>query len=46
MEKSKVYYSSARSKVWNYDFSMPAKLEELLEKIDLKKYILPKKRWR
>ncbi|MCX5777317.1 MAG: DUF362 domain-containing protein [Candidatus Firestonebacteria bacterium] len=42
MQKVKVYYSSARSKIWNYDHSMPGKLEELLSQIDLSKYISPK----
>ncbi len=42
MEKTKVFYATARSKVWNYDYSLPAKLEELLLKVDLSKYIAPK----
>ncbi|OGF48175.1 MAG: hypothetical protein A2452_04150 [Candidatus Firestonebacteria bacterium RIFOXYC2_FULL_39_67] len=42
MEKAKVYFADARSKIWNYDYSLPAKLEELLEKVDLSKYISPK----
>ena len=42
MEKAKVYFADARSKIWNYDYSLPAKLEELLDKVDLSKYISPK----
>ncbi|MFH1073872.1 MAG: DUF362 domain-containing protein [Candidatus Firestonebacteria bacterium] len=42
MEKAKVYFAEARSKIWNYDYSLPAKLEELLEKAGLPKYISPK----
>ncbi|MEI6845956.1 MAG: DUF362 domain-containing protein, partial [Candidatus Firestonebacteria bacterium] len=41
MEKVKVYYAEARSKIWNYDYSLPGKLEELLKKVDLSKYISP-----
>ena len=43
MEKTKVFYATARSKVWNYDYSLPAKLEELLLKVDLSKYIAPQR---
>ncbi len=42
MSKVKVFYASARSKVWNYEHSLPAKLEELLDRIDLSKYITAK----
>jgi len=37
--KSKVYFTSARAKIWDVKYSLPLKLEELLNKIDLKKYI-------
>ncbi|MCE5194383.1 MAG: DUF362 domain-containing protein [Nitrospiraceae bacterium] len=35
---SKVYFVSARSKKWQYNNSMPGKLEQLLEEIKLMKY--------
>ncbi|MFH1825349.1 MAG: DUF362 domain-containing protein [Candidatus Firestonebacteria bacterium] len=39
MKKSKVFFASARAKIWDVSYSLPFKLEELLLKIDLKKYI-------
>jgi uncharacterized Fe-S center protein len=35
---SKVYFASARVKKWNYNESMPGKLEKLLKKINLTDY--------
>lgn len=39
---SKVYFASARAMKWKYDESMPGKLEQLLEKINLSDYFEPK----
>ena len=39
--ESIVYFAESRAKVWNYDYSVPGKLEELIARIDLSKYIKP-----
>lgn len=39
---SKVYFSSARTKKWKYDDSMPGKLERLLKEVNLSSYFEPK----
>jgi len=38
---SKVYFVSARAPIWEYEYSLPAKLEELLKVTGLSKYINP-----
>ena len=38
---ARVYFASARAKKWNYDDSMPGKLERLLEEIVLMNYFSP-----
>lgn len=38
---AKVFFSSARSKKWKYDDSMPGKLERLLKEISLMNYFSP-----
>jgi len=32
---SKVYYASARARKWNHEYSLPAKLHELIRKVDI-----------
>lgn len=41
MPPSKVYFTSARAPVWEYEYSLPAKLEELLRIANLREYINP-----
>jgi len=40
-KESIVYFAESRTKVWNYEYSVPAKLQELVERMDLAKYIEP-----
>jgi uncharacterized Fe-S center protein len=40
-KESTVYFADSRTKVWNYDYSVPAKLQELVERMDLSKYVEP-----
>jgi len=40
-EESVVYFAESRAKVWNYAYSVPAKLEELIARMDLSRYIQP-----
>jgi uncharacterized Fe-S center protein len=40
-KESAVYFAESRARVWNYDYSVPAKLEELIARIDLSQYITP-----
>ncbi len=42
MTKAKVYYTSARSVVWDVNYSLPYKYEELLARAGLEKYISSK----
>lgn len=39
--KSVVYFAESRTRVWHYDYSVPAKLQELIARIDLSRYIKP-----
>ena len=41
MDKAKVLYANARATTWEYDYSVPAKLEELLLRTNLSRYIQP-----
>jgi uncharacterized Fe-S center protein len=41
---AKVYFAPARAKKWNYNDSMPGKLEKLLEKIGIDALFQPR-RW-
>lgn len=40
-KESTVYFADSRTKVWNYDYSVPAKLQELIARIDLSRYVEP-----
>jgi uncharacterized Fe-S center protein len=39
LQMSEVYFASSRSTKWNHDYSLPAKLEELLNKLNLENRI-------
>jgi len=39
MGKSKLYFADARSTTWEHWYSLPSKLEELLDQADISKYI-------
>ena len=36
--ESLVHFASARTKVWNPDYSVPAQLDELIVRVDFAKY--------
>lgn len=38
---SKVYFADARAKTWRYDYSVPAKLEEIVRRLGFSNYIEP-----
>ena len=38
-KESTVYFAESRARVWHYDYSVPAKLEELIARVDLSRYI-------
>jgi len=40
-KESTVYFADSRTKVWNYDYSVPAKLQELIARMDLSRYVEP-----